>query len=77
MPNHETFPRPPVGTFTEAGSGTDIWDVGTAGDYRDEFHYAYKMLTGAGSITTRVVSVQNTNGWAKAGVIIRETLEPV
>jgi hypothetical protein len=51
-------------------SGTDIW--GTA----DEFHYAYKMLNGAGSITARVESVQNTNGWAKACVMIRETLDP-
>ncbi|MFC1637356.1 hypothetical protein ACFL5Z_21255, partial [Planctomycetota bacterium] len=41
----------------------------------DEFHFAYKTLTGAGSITARVVSVQNTNAWAKAGVMIRETLD--
>jgi len=51
-------------------SGTDIW--GTA----DEFHFAYKMLTGAGTIVARVDSVQNTNVWAKAGVMIRETLDP-
>jgi hypothetical protein len=42
----------------------------------DEFHFAYKMLTGAGSIVARVQSVQNTNTWAKAGVMIRETLDP-
>ncbi|MBN2313221.1 MAG: hypothetical protein JXM79_04785, partial [Sedimentisphaerales bacterium] len=47
-----------------------IW--GTA----DEFHFAYKMLSGPGSITAKVVSVQNTNDWAKAGVMIRETLYP-
>jgi hypothetical protein len=52
------------------GSGTDIWDDA------DEFHFAYKTLTGAGSIVTKVESVQNTNAWAKAGVMIRETLEP-
>jgi hypothetical protein len=51
-------------------SGTDI--TGQA----DEFHYAYKMLTGPGSITARVLSVDNTDPWAKAGVMIRETLEP-
>jgi hypothetical protein len=33
------------------------------------------MLTGAGSIIAKVESVENTNGWAKAGVMIRETLE--
>jgi hypothetical protein len=56
-------------------SGTDIWDVGPAGNYHDEFHFAYKTLTGAGSIVARVQSVQNTNGWAKAGVMVRETLD--
>jgi hypothetical protein len=33
------------------------------------------MLSGAGSIIARVDSVQNTNDWAKAGVMIRETLD--
>jgi hypothetical protein len=51
-------------------SGTDIWDTA------DEFHFAYKTLNGAGSIIARVVSVQNTDPWAKAGVMIRETLDP-
>jgi len=69
------FVEAPAGTFTVAGSGTDIWNVGTAGDYHDEFHFAYKTLTGAGSIVARVESVQNTNGWAKAGVMIRDTLD--
>jgi hypothetical protein len=58
------------------GSGADIWDVGPeAGKYHDEFHFVYKMLTGAGSIVAKVNSIQNTNGWAKAGVMIRETLD--
>jgi len=70
-----SFMEAPAGTYTLTASGTDIWDVGIAGDYRDEFHFAYKTLTGAGSITARVMSVQNTDGWAKAGVMIRETLD--
>jgi len=69
-----SFAEAPAGTFTMTASGTDIWDVGTAGNYHDEFHFAYKTLTGAGSIVARVQSVQNTNGWAKAGVMIRESL---
>jgi len=64
------FVEGPVGTYTMTGSGTDIWDQA------DEFHFAYKMLTGAGTIIARVNSVENTNPWAKAGVMIRETLEP-
>ncbi|MHC4353857.1 MAG: LamG domain-containing protein [Planctomycetota bacterium] len=65
-----SFTEAPVGTFTMTGSGTDI--TGSS----DEFHYAYKMLGGAGSIVARVNSVTNTNNWAKAGVMIRETLDP-
>ena len=65
-----SFVEGPVGTFTITGSGTDIW--GNA----DEFHYAYKTLTGPGSIVARVQSVSNTNTWAKAGVMIRQSLEP-
>jgi hypothetical protein len=68
-----SFVESPVGTYTMTGSGADIWNVN--GVEADEFHFAYKMLTGAGSIVARVDSVQNTNGWAKAGVMIRETLD--
>ncbi len=49
-------------------AGADIW--GTS----DEFHFAYKQFSGVGSITAKVVSVSNTNSWAKAGVMLRETL---
>jgi hypothetical protein len=70
-----SFVEGPAGTYTMTASGTDIWDVGTAGNYQDEFHFAYKTLTGAGSIVARVQSVQNTNAWSKAGVMIRETLD--
>ena len=69
-PSVGSFTEGPVGTFTMTGSGTDI--TGTA----DEFHYAYKTLTGPGTIIARVDSVQNAHQWAKAGVMIRETLDP-
>jgi len=69
-----SFVEGPVGTFTMTGSGADIWAVG--GVEADEFHFAYKMLTGAGSMVVKVQSVDNTNNWAKAGVMIRETLNP-
>ena len=65
-----SFMEEPAGTFTITGSGEDIW--GTA----DEFHFAYKRLTGAGTIIARIDSVQDTADWAKAGVMIRETLDP-
>jgi hypothetical protein len=61
----------PAGTFMMTGSGTDIWDGS------DEFHFAFKILSGPGTIVAKVESVENTNDWAKAGVMIRNTLESI
>ncbi|MDT5016199.1 MAG: chitinase, partial [Mycobacterium sp.] len=55
------------GTFTIAGAGADIW--GNA----DAFRYAYQGLSGDGQIVARVTQVQNTNTFAKAGVMLRES----
>jgi regulation of enolase protein 1 (concanavalin A-like superfamily) len=56
------------GTFTVTGSGADIYNSA------DSFQFVYQAFTGDGSITARVVSQTNTNAWAKAGVMFRETL---
>ena len=64
-----SFVESPTGTYTMTGSGTDIWNQS------DEFHYAYKTLSGPGSIVAKVESISNTDNWAKAGVMIRETLD--
>ncbi|MGB2866283.1 MAG: LamG-like jellyroll fold domain-containing protein, partial [Sedimentisphaerales bacterium] len=64
-----SFVEGPVGTYTMTGSGADIWGES------DQFHYAFKVLTGPGSIVAKVESVSNTDVWAKAGVMIRETLD--
>jgi len=65
-----SFVEAPVGTYTLAARGADIWNQA------DEFHFAYKMLTGVGSIEAKVESVERTDVWAKCGVMIRETLDP-
>ena len=65
-----SFIESPAGTYTMTATGVDIW--GTA----DQFHYAFKTLTGVGSIVAKVLSVDNTDPWAKAGVMIRDTLNP-
>jgi len=65
-----SFVEDPAGTYTMTGSGADIWNQS------DEFHYAYRTLTGTGSIVARVDSMTNTNASAKAAVMIRETLAP-
>jgi hypothetical protein len=57
------------GTYTVSGSGNDIWDAA------DAFQYVNETLTGDGDIVARVASVDYTDAWAKAGVMIRETLD--
>ncbi|MBL7184880.1 MAG: LamG domain-containing protein [Phycisphaerae bacterium] len=56
--------------YTLTGSGADI------GGVSDELHYAFKQLTGGGSVTVKVESLTDTHAWARAGVMIRETLDP-
>lgn len=58
------------GKVTVAGSGRDIWHS------RDEFHFSYQKLEGDGTVTARVDEQSRTHPWAKAGVMIRETLKP-
>jgi len=69
-----SFVEGPAGTYTMTGSGADIWNVN--GVEADEFHYTFKTLTGTGSIEAKVESISETHIWAKAGVMIRETLDP-
>ncbi len=67
--NAPDFKETADGQIIMSAIGTDIW--GTA----DQFRYAYKNLAGDGSIVVRVDSLVNSNEWAKAGVMVRETLE--
>jgi regulation of enolase protein 1 (concanavalin A-like superfamily) len=56
------------GTFTVKGAGADIWRAS------DQFRFVYQPLAGDGQVVARVGSLQHTATWAKAGVMIRETL---
>ncbi|MBS1811906.1 MAG: PQQ-dependent sugar dehydrogenase [Acidobacteria bacterium] len=56
------------GQFTLKGSGSDIWD------FSDSFHFVWQPLARDGEIVARVVNVQNTDAWAKSGVMIRSSL---
>ena len=58
------------GSITMSGTGADIWNAA------DEFRFAYKRLSGNGVIIAKVDSLANTDPWAKAGVMIRESLDP-
>jgi regulation of enolase protein 1 (concanavalin A-like superfamily) len=56
------------GTYTIKAAGTDIWGAA------DQFHFVYQPMSGNAEIIARVASLTNTDVWAKAGVMIRETL---
>src|SRR5215831_5016923 len=66
---HLRSPGVPGSEWFVSGAGSDIW--GTA----DSFFYVYQPLRD-GTISTGVVTETGTNPFAKAGVMIRQTLDP-
>jgi hypothetical protein len=58
------------GSYTITADGADIW--GNA----DAFHYAYQQMSGDGQMIVRVTSLDWTDGWAKAGIMMRQDLDP-
>ncbi len=57
-----------AGAFTLKGAGANIW--GTA----DAFRYLYQPFSGDGQIVARVNRIDNTSPYAKAGIMLRDTL---
>ncbi len=55
-------------TLTVKGSGTDIWNEA------DEGHYYFTDVRGDFDVTVHVTNVEDTDGWAKAGLLFRESL---
>jgi hypothetical protein len=56
------------GTYTVSGAGVDVWGAA------DQFRFVHRQLVGDGVIVARVVSLKRTHVWAKAGVMIRESV---
>jgi hypothetical protein len=58
--------------FNILGGGRDIWDTS------DAFHFLYQPVSAGATITltARVLGVQDTDPWAKAGVMVRATTDP-
>ena len=54
--------------FSVAAGGADIWDA------NDQFVFVARVLQGDGSIVARVGGLQHTDPWAKAGLMLRESL---
>ncbi len=57
------------GSILMGAGGADIWNSA------DEFRFAWKRLTGNGTIIARVDSIERSSDWVKAGVMIRESLD--
>lgn len=55
-----------AGTYELTGSGKDIWNQS------DEFTMMSRYLEGDFSLVAKVDSLDNTNSWAKAGLMVRE-----
>jgi hypothetical protein len=77
LPSYGSVPS----QFAEAGSayailtsGADMWQDG--GGAFDEYGTIYHddAIAGSGTVTARVTHVDNTNSWAKAGVVVRNDL---
>ncbi|KOY16751.1 PQQ-dependent sugar dehydrogenase [Paenibacillus xylanivorans] len=60
---------PAADQFSVSGAGKDIWGKS------DQFNYVYQPWTGDGSIIALVSSQTNAHDFAKAGIMIRETLK--
>jgi hypothetical protein len=69
--------------LTAAGSGTDLnqhpEELGAIGPdgqrVKDWFQFVHQPLTGDGNVIARVISQDDSNEWAKAGVMIKERTE--
>jgi regulation of enolase protein 1 (concanavalin A-like superfamily) len=53
------------GVFEVDGAGADIWGPS------DSFHYVLQSVSGDVEMTARVVGIDNTDQWAKAGIMLR------
>jgi regulation of enolase protein 1 (concanavalin A-like superfamily) len=56
--------------LTVDAAGVDVWGR------TDQFHFVYQRVTGDGDIVARVDDISPTNEWSKAGVMIRDSLDP-
>jgi len=58
------------GSIKMVAGGTDMFGS------KDQFHYVCKPWKGDGQIKVRLTSLVSTDAWTKAGVMIRESLDP-
>ncbi|WP_162026985.1 MULTISPECIES: DUF1349 domain-containing protein [unclassified Lentimonas] len=57
------------GAYVLEGSGNDIWSTS------DNFFYTSQLRNGDQTMIARVADLENTNTWAKSGIMMRESLD--
>ncbi len=64
-----------TGAFVENGNTDRIWASGSdIWGQHDQFHYVWYDLPGDGQMVARVLSQDATDSWAKAGIMLRDTV---
>ncbi len=58
-----------TGSIAVTGGGADIWNQ------TDQFNFDAQTLVGNGTVTVQVSGQTDTNGWAKAGIMVRESTD--
>ena len=58
------------GSFVVVAGGSDIWNR------TDGFHFTYQKVTGDFDARVQVVQLNPINRWSKAGLMVRENLDP-
>lgn len=58
------------GKYYMTASGSDIWST------QDEFHFASEEANGDMNLVVKLSSLDNRDTWTKAGLMIRDTLNP-
>jgi len=62
-------------TQAKGNAGYSISDTGSIYGTNDAFNYLYEPMGTNGQIVVQVAAMQGAGSWAKAGVMIRETLD--
>ena len=57
------------GTWTLKSSGADVWANA------DGLQFVYQVWRGDGELVARLINQENTDPWAKAGIMMRESLQ--
>jgi outer membrane protein assembly factor BamB/regulation of enolase protein 1 (concanavalin A-like superfamily) len=58
------------GEWSILGGGKDLWGS------KDEFHYTAQTVPGDATISAEITSLQDTDPWAKSGLMLRASTDP-